>query len=220
MISAGVPIEPLGRRALPAPGPRSMTCSAGRMVSSSCSTTITRVALVRAAGAACRAACGCRADAGRWSARRGCSTRRAGWSRAGRRAECAAPRRRTASARRSSVRYGKPTSDQESQALLNLTKNLSAALIAHGVAILGVSKIKPAKLSLCVVDRGSVTCQIVLPSTLTAWARWSSRRPWQAVHGISVISSSSSLSSFHRSLAQAISNKARDRRKQRRPVPP
>ncbi len=59
-----------------------------------------RVALGLRAFPGCRAGCGCRADAGRWSARRGCSTRPAGWSRAGPRAGCAAPRRPRAWARR------------------------------------------------------------------------------------------------------------------------
>ena len=55
-----------------------------------------RVACVAAARAACRAAWRCRAGAGRWSARRGCSRRRAGSSRAAPPAGCAAPRRRRA----------------------------------------------------------------------------------------------------------------------------
>jgi hypothetical protein len=54
----------------------------------------------RAAWPARRAGCGCRADAGRWSARRARSRRPAGWSRAARPGGCAAPRRRRASARR------------------------------------------------------------------------------------------------------------------------
>ena len=87
-----------GRRSLPAPGPRSITWSARRIVSSSCSTTTSVLPLRLELARACRAGCGCRADAGRWSARRGCSTRRAGSSRAARRAGCAAPRRPRASA--------------------------------------------------------------------------------------------------------------------------
>ena len=52
----------------------------------------------------------CRADAGRSSARRGCSRRPADWSRAAPRAGCAAPRRRRASARsgRARGRRGRP----------------------------------------------------------------------------------------------------------------
>ena len=57
-----------------------------------------RIALRREPRRAYRAGCGCRADAGRWSARRGCSTRPADSSPAAPRAGCAAPRRPTASA--------------------------------------------------------------------------------------------------------------------------
>ena len=57
-----------------------------------------------AASPACRAARGCRAGAGRWWARRGCSTRRAGSSRAAPRGGCAAPRRRRAWARSAPAR--------------------------------------------------------------------------------------------------------------------
>ena len=92
---------PRRRRApprMPAPGPRSMTWSARRMVSSSCSTTTSVLPLRLELRERVEQDRGCRAGAGRWSARRGCSTRRAGWSRAARRGGCAAPRRRRASA--------------------------------------------------------------------------------------------------------------------------
>ena len=54
----------------------------------------------RRASSSVSSSTGCRAGAGRWSARRARSRRPAGSSRAARRAGCAAPRRRTASARR------------------------------------------------------------------------------------------------------------------------
>ena len=109
---------PRARRALPAPGPRSMTWSARRIVSSSCSTTTSVLPLALQLLAACRAASGCRADAGRWSARRACSRRRAGSSRAAPRAGCAAPRRRRASARRGRARGSQADVAQEAQARL------------------------------------------------------------------------------------------------------
>ena len=59
-----------------------------------------RVALVARASAARSAGCGCRAGAGRWSARRARSTRPAGCCPAAPPGGCAAPRRRSAWARR------------------------------------------------------------------------------------------------------------------------
>ena len=80
-----------------------------------------RVALGLQAAPAWRAGCGCRADAGRWWARRGCSTRRAGWSPAAPRAVCAAPRRRRAWARRGRARGSEsPTSRRKARRLREL----------------------------------------------------------------------------------------------------
>ena len=58
----------------------------------------------RQAARACRAARGCRADAARWWARRGCSRRRAGSNPAARRGGCAGPRRPRGLARRDRAR--------------------------------------------------------------------------------------------------------------------
>ncbi len=81
------------------------------------------------ASRACRAGCGCRAGAGRWSARRGCSTRRAGWSRAARRAGCAAPRRRRASAPSGRARGSRgPTSLEEAEARCELGDDVARDL--------------------------------------------------------------------------------------------
>ena len=113
--SSAVPSATMYPPSRPAPGPRSMTCSARRIVSSSCSTTTTRVALARSGARACRATSSCRADAGRWSARRGCSRRRAGSSRAARPAGCVALRRRSASARRGRATGSQPDLLEERQ---------------------------------------------------------------------------------------------------------
>jgi hypothetical protein len=71
----------------PAPGPRSMISSARRMVSSSCSTTMTLLPLSRSPIRVSMSMAVVALDAGRCWARRAHSRRRAGSSRAGRRAD-------------------------------------------------------------------------------------------------------------------------------------
>ena len=85
---------------LPAPGPMSMMWSARRIVSSSCSTTTSVLPLSPSLRERVEQDRGCRAGAGRWSARRARSRRPAGCCRAAPRGGCAAPRRPRASARR------------------------------------------------------------------------------------------------------------------------
>ena len=97
---AAVPAATTRPPRTPAPGPRSMMWSARRMVSSSCSTTTSVLPRGGQRGQRVEQHRGCRAGAGRWSARRARSRRPAGSSRVARRAGCAALRRPTASAPR------------------------------------------------------------------------------------------------------------------------
>ena len=92
-VARPCPARPRGRRACPRRGRGRSTWSRAADGVLVVLDHHQRVALGLQLVAACRAGCGCRAGAGRWSARRGCSTRRAGWSPAAPRAGCAAPRR-------------------------------------------------------------------------------------------------------------------------------
>ena len=72
-ISAGVPCATRWPPCAPAPGPRSTTWSASRIASSSCSTTITVLPRSRSCLSVAEQALGCRADAARSRAHRGCT---------------------------------------------------------------------------------------------------------------------------------------------------
>ena len=94
----------------PAPGPMSMTRSAERIVSSSCSTTRTVLPMSRSCWSV-RMSRGCRAGAGRWSARRGRSSTPTSRCRPGSPGGCAGPRRPRGWPRCGErVRYRCPTS--------------------------------------------------------------------------------------------------------------
>ena len=110
---------------VPAPGPRSMTWSARRIVSSSCSTTTSVLPLSPSLCERVEQDAGCRADAGRWSARRARSRRPAGSSRAAPRGGCAAPRRPRASARRGRARdsRGRPPRGTRAARLISATRS-------------------------------------------------------------------------------------------------
>ena len=109
------------------------TCSARRMVSSSCSTTTSVLPLRCELRRANRAGSRCRADAGRSSARPGCSTRRAGSSRAARRAGCAALRRPTASAPsdRAPDSRGRPARRNSRRARSSASRSRAISLLAR-----------------------------------------------------------------------------------------
>jgi hypothetical protein len=115
----------------PAPGPRSTTQSAARMVSSSCSTTSTVLPRSRSCFSV-PAAARCRAGAGRSTARPGCRARPPAGCRSAWPGGSAAPRRRRASRRAAQREVLQPHVHQELEPLPHLLQDGAGDLGGEG----------------------------------------------------------------------------------------